>query len=163
MRAAKMALAAIALCACAKGGGSGADSTTAGASAADTTNGAVAVAKLRDDWTDGSHTQSASKVAAMYTDDAVLVGSEQPLASGRSAIEAALAKNFEMSHGLKINSENTEVSGNLAYDFGTYSQLIQPPKGAQIVVGGAYLVVLKRQSDGSWRIVRHMTTTPPKG
>jgi uncharacterized protein (TIGR02246 family) len=162
MRAARMALVAVVLCACAKSGAKGADSA-AGASAADTTNGTAAIAKLRDDWANGAHTQNASGVARLYAEDAVLVGSDQPLASGKSAIEAALAKNFPISHGLKISSENTDVSGDLAYDFGTYSELVQPPGGKETIVGGAYLVVLKRQSDGSWKIVRHMTTTPPKG
>jgi len=162
MRATILAVAAIALSACTKSSAKPGDSTGTGA-AADTTSGATAVANLRDAWADGAHNQDAVKVANLYTDDAVLVGSDQPLASGRSAIQAALAKNFPMAHGLKINSENTDVSGDLAYDFGTYAQEVTPPKGKTTVVGGAYLVVLKKQSDGSWKIVRHMTTTPPKG
>jgi uncharacterized protein (TIGR02246 family) len=161
MRAAGMALAAVALCACAKGGGPGANSSAAGTAASDSA--AAAVAKVRDDWAEGSHTQNAVRVASLYSEDAVMVGSDQPLASGRSSIEAALAKAFPISHGLKINSENTDVSGDLAYDFGTYSELVQPPGGKETIVGGAYLVVLKKQSDGSWKIVRHMTVTPPKG
>lgn len=162
MRAARMALAAVVLCACSKSGSTSADSSAAGG-AADTTSGPAAVAKVRDAWAEGAHNKDAPKVAAMYTDDAVLVGSDQPLTSGRAAIQAALDKNFPMSHGLQINSENTDVSGDLAYDFGTYAQEITPPGGKTTVVGGAYLVVLKKQHDGSWKIVRHMTTTPPKG
>jgi uncharacterized protein (TIGR02246 family) len=163
MRAVRMALAAVLLGACAKGGGRAGDSSAAGASAADTANAAAAVAKVREAWADGAHNKDAAGVAAMYTDDAVLVGSEQPLTSGRSAIQAALEKQFPISHGLQINSENTDVSGDLAYDFGTYAQEVQPPGGKMTVVGGAYLVVLKRQANGSWKIVRHMTATPPKG
>ena len=163
MRGVRMALSAFVLCACAKSGAPGADSSEAGAAAADTTNGAASVAKVRQAWADGAHNKDAALVARMYTDDAVLVGSDQPLASGRSAIQAALEKNFPISHGLQINSENTDVSGDLAYDFGTYAQEVQPPGGKATVVGGAYLVVLKRQSDGSWKIVRHVTATPPKG
>lgn len=163
MRAVGMALATVALCACAKSGGTAADSSAAGATAADTTSGVAAVAKVRQAWADGAHNKDAPGVAAMYTEDAVLVGSDQPLTSGRSAIQAALEKAFPMSHGLQINSENTDVSGDLAYDFGTYAQELSPPGGKTTVVGGAYLVVLKRQSDGSWKIVRHMTATPPKG
>lgn len=163
MKALGMALATVVICACAKSGGTAADSSGAGATAADTTSGVAAVAKLRQAWADGAHSKDAPGVAAMYTDDAVLVGSDQPLASGRSAIQAALEKSFPLSHGLQINSENTDVSGDLAYDFGTYAEEVAPPGGKTAVVGGAYLVVLKRQSDGSWKIVRHITTTPPKG
>lgn len=163
MKALGMALAAVVLSACAKSGGTSAGPSAAGASAADTTNGAAAVAKVRQAWADGAHNKDAPGVAAMYTDDAVLVGSDQPLTSGRAAIQAALEKEFPISHGLQINSENTDVSGDLAYDFGTFAQEVTPPGGKATVAGGAYLVVLKRQSDGSWKIVRHVTATPPKG
>ena len=162
MRTGRMALIAVVLSACTKSGATTSDSAAAGG-AADTTSGPAAIAKVRDAWAEGAHNKDAPKVAAMYTEDAVLVGSDQPLTSGRAAIQAALDKEFPISDGLQINSENTDVSGDLAYDFGTYAQEVTPPKGKTAVVGGAYLVVLKRQHDGSWKIVRHMTTTPPKG
>lgn len=162
MKAARVALAAVILCACAKSGDKAADSSASGSSAADTTNGAAAIAKVRGAWADGAHNKDAPGVAAMYTEDAVLVGSDQPLVSGRAAIQAALAKEFPISHGLQINSENSDVSGDLGYDFGTFAQEVEAG-GKTSVMGGAYLVVLKRQHDGSWKIVRHVTTTPPKG
>ena len=164
MRAARIAIAVLALAACAKSSTPAGDTSAAAASPGkDTTSAVDAVAKLREAWVDAAHNQDATKVAAMYTDDAVLVGSDQPLASGRAAIQSAFEKAFPIAHGLKVNSENTDVSGDLAYDFGTYAEEVTPPKGKTTIVGGAYLVVLKKQSDGSWKIVRHMTTTPPKG
>lgn len=165
MRKVNWAVAAIVLGGCAKSSAPAADTSagsTAMAPAADTAIATAAVAKLRNAWADAANRKDAATVAAMYSDNAVFVSSDQPVASGRAAIQAAFAKTFPISSDLKISSEKTEASGDLAYDYGTYTQRVTPPKGKAMEIGGNYLVVLRKQSDGSWKIVRHVGTTPPK-
>lgn len=53
-----------------------------------------------------------------------------------------------------------DASGDLAYDSGHYSQDVTPPGGQPMKVSGHYVVVLKRQADGAWKIVQHIA--PPE-
>lgn len=167
MRKLLIVLAGIAVAGCAKSGPPAADTT---ASKPGTTTPAASVAdakaeiwKVRDAWVAAAEKKDAAAVAALYADDAVVVGTDMPATSGRSAIQAAFAKAFPMTTDLKVHSEMTDASGDLGYDYGTYSEHVSPPKGKAMDVGGTFLVTLRRQTDGSWKIVRHLTATPPKG
>lgn len=167
MRKTLIVLAAIAAAGCAKSGTPAAD-TTAGnpgamMPAASIADAKAEIWKVRDAWVAAAEKKDAAAVAALYSDDAVVVGTDMPATSGRPAIRAAFAKAFPMTTDLKVNSQMTDVSGDLAYDYGTYSEHVSPPKGKPMDVSGTFLVTLRRQSDGSWKIVRHLTATPPKG
>jgi uncharacterized protein (TIGR02246 family) len=116
-----------------------------------------AIAKLRSAWQDGSNKKDAAGVAALYTDDAALVGTGVPYASGRSEIQTRLGQMFGASAAGTIVSKETMVSGNLAFDEGTYTQTVTPPKGKPMTVNGHYLVTLKKGADGSWKIYRHLS------
>ncbi|HUP47839.1 MAG TPA: DUF4440 domain-containing protein, partial [Thermoanaerobaculia bacterium] len=66
------------------------------------------------------------------------------------------ARNFPMASNLQIQSTDFEASGDLAYDFGEYSQRITPPKGKPVEERGRYLVVLRRDDAGGWKIEKHL-------
>jgi len=60
-----------------------------------------------------------------------------------------------MSTGVRrINLETMEMGydGNLAYERGVSTVTIQPEGGQEVTVRGKYLVALKRQADGSWKV-----------
>ncbi len=120
-----------------------------------------AVAKVRSAWKDGADKKDAAGVAAMYTSDAVLVGSDIPLASGSAEIQTRLGQMFASSTLGSIDSKETAVSGDVAYDYGTFAQTVTPPKGKPTPTTGHYLVTLRKQSDGSWKISHHVSTTDP--
>jgi len=100
-------------------------------------------------------------VAALYADDATFVGTETPLATGKAEIQKSLAQSLPISKLESIDSKETVVNGDVAYDYGTYKQEVTPPGGKTQTVSGYYLVALKKGSDGVWKIVRHVSTTPP--
>jgi len=60
-----------------------------------------------------------------------------------------------------IDAKETVVSGDVAYDYGTYTQTITPPKGKPMQVNGRYLVTFRKQPDGSWKISHHMSNEQP--
>src|SRR5438105_12307754 len=127
MRTPILAIAAITLAACAKtdnAASSGYSSASSTTSAADSSDAKAAIAKLRNTWVDAANKKDAAAVGATYTDDAVFVSSENPETRGRDAIQKAFAQSFAVASDLKVSSENTEVSGDLAYDYGSYSQHI---------------------------------------
>jgi uncharacterized protein (TIGR02246 family) len=165
MRTPILALAAIALAACAKTTPPAADSTassTAMMPAAGNDDAKAALAKLRDDWVAAANKKDVAAVSGFYTDDAAFVTTESPLANGHDAITAALTKTFAVASDLKVDSKRTEVSGDIGYDYGTFTWHITPPKGKAFDTGGNYIVTFKKQSDGSWKIAEHVATTPPK-
>jgi uncharacterized protein (TIGR02246 family) len=118
------------------------------------------IEQLRNDWIAAAERDDAATIAPMYVDDAVMVGTGTPPASGREAIQEALAQGFPQSRNLRVTSRDLTVSGDVAYDYGEFSEEFTPPGGRSETRTGHYVVILKRQSDGNWKIVRHVSTMP---
>lgn len=120
----------------------------------------AAVDTLRSAWSTGAEKRDLAAVAALYSDDAILQIAGAPLARGRDGIQKSLAQAFGIVSNLKVNSEGTDVSGDLAVDRGTYSEHVAPPGGKAMDVSGRYIVVLKHGANG-WKITNHMGWLPP--
>jgi uncharacterized protein (TIGR02246 family) len=135
------------------------DSTKAAMPADD--NAKDAVAKTRSAWKDGADKKDSAAVAALYTDDAVLEGTDIPPAHGKAEIQKRLGQMFSVSSVGSIDSKQTLVAGDVAYDYGTFTQTVTPPKAKSMQVSGDYLVTLAKQSDGSWKISHHMSNVQP--
>lgn len=120
-----------------------------------------AIGKTREAWKAAADRKDAASVAALYTDDATFVGTETPLASGKADIQKALSGTLPISKLESIDSKETVVNGDVGYDYGTFKQEVTPPGGKTQTINGYYLVALKKGSDGVWKIVHHVATTPP--
>lgn len=88
-----------------------------------------------------------------YTDDAKFLHPNTEIVSGKQAIKEF----FETGRvfGLRrINFESIEVGydGDLAYERGVINMDLEPEGGQAMVDKGKYLVVMKRQADGSWKV-----------
>lgn len=118
------------------------------------------IERLRDNWRSAADRDDAGAVAALYADDAIFVGTETAEVRGRAAIQETFGQQFPMSTISRIDSRDLTVSGDMAYDYGEFTQQVTPPNAPGQTINGHYLVVLRRQNDGSWRIVRHVSTTP---
>jgi uncharacterized protein (TIGR02246 family) len=100
-------------------------------------------------------------VAVLYAEDAMVLPAESPAVKGRAAIKTyweglAAVKATD----LKLTLEELEVHGDVAIEYGTYSFNLTPPGAAAAVAdNGKYIVVWKRQSDGSWQMHRDMFST----
>lgn len=140
-----------------------ADTAAAGDPAAQMDRSAIesGVRAVRDAWADAAIAGDAATIGSLYADDAVLVGPEGELAEGRQAIEEAL--NLDGVTEMEISGTHTEVGTDLVSEVGTFSQTLQPAEGEEQTVSGQYLVVLRLQEDGSWRIVHHMSTPDEAG
>ena len=95
----------------------------------------------------------AAAAADFYTEDAKVLPANMEMVSGKQAIREFWRTAMEM--GVKrMNLETVEVGydGNLAYERGVSIVNIEP-KGEQArTEKGKYLIVLKRQPDGSWKV-----------
>ena len=114
----------------------------------------AAVAKVRAAYQGALAAQDAAAVAKLYAADGAELPPNAPAATGRAAIEKYhkdFAQQF-MLHGITITPTKTQVSGNIAYDVGTYKQQLMPMKGGGIADDhGKYLVLLKKEG-GNWVI-----------
>jgi uncharacterized protein (TIGR02246 family) len=123
----------------------------------------AAIGKARQAWQDGANKKDSMAVANLYTDDAEFVGPQGPPAKGKDAVRHGLAQSFATSSVKSIDSHDTQVSGDVGYDYGEFTQDVTPPGQKAQTVHGYYLVGVRRQADGSWKIARHVSVIPPAG
>jgi uncharacterized protein (TIGR02246 family) len=125
-----------------------------------------AVAKVRAAYQTAAGTQDGAALARLYTPDGIEMPPNAPAAKGRAAIEAfhkAFAQQWMM-HGMTITSTETKVSGDTAYDVGTYKQTLMAQKtGAMVDDKGKYVVLLKKDAAGNWLITHaiYNSDNPP--
>jgi len=114
-----------------------------------------AIAKVRSAYQTAAGSQDGAAIAKLYTADGVEMPPNAPAAKGRAAIEAfhkAFAQQWMM-HGMTITPTETKVTGDTAYDVGTYKQSLMAQKtGTMVEDKGKYIVLLKKDAGGAWLI-----------
>jgi ketosteroid isomerase-like protein len=97
---------------------------------------------------------AAALVKAFYAPDAVLMPPNHGLVEGRAKIEGFLQGLIEAGlTGIKLETMTIASAGDLAYGQGRYTLSLSPPGGAPVQDVGKYVVVYRRQANGSWRAV----------
>ena len=119
------------------------------------------VGKTRDAYMSAWKSANAGQIADLYTDDALVLYPNQPAVNGKSAIRAyfqAFFGDFAQKEFV-LESSEVEIAGDWAFDRGTYRWKGVPRAGAggdPAEDHGKYLVILRRQSDGTWKVARDM-------
>lgn len=93
-------------------------------------------------------------VSAFYAADADLLPPNAPLMSGHEAIRETWKG--MVSAGLKLSvleTQRIEESGGLAYGRGICALTLSPAGSGTISDQGKYVVVYRRQPDGSWKAI----------
>jgi ketosteroid isomerase-like protein len=97
------------------------------------------------------------KSVAFCAEDGAVLAPNSPIAQGHEAIRSSFAGFFKLP-GLKISWVTDKVeaskSGDLGYSSGTYEMSFKDPSGKTVSDHGKYVTVWKKQSDGSWKVVR---------
>jgi uncharacterized protein (TIGR02246 family) len=97
------------------------------------------------------------KVAALYADDATVMLPDTPVMTGKAAISAGFKgagsdPNFSLS--LQTTSVDVSKGGDLGYVRGSYMVHQTDAKTKKATMEkGHYVLVYKKQADGSWKIV----------
>ena len=93
----------------------------------------------------------ADAVAAMYTDDAVLMPPDMPAVTGRDNIRATFAAMMGQMPGMRIAFDVQDVAANgpLAVERGAWIITLAAPDGASTEMRGKYLVAWHKM-DGEW-------------
>jgi len=125
-----------------------------------TSNPTDAIANLRAEWAKDLHDKRLDQIVLLYAPDAVFLPPNGERISGRPAIRELTKKAMDtFTSDLTFHSIATEYSGNLAYDSGEYRETLTGLSDGSTSHGeGNYLMVFKRQADGSWLIVQQVWT-----
>ena len=115
-----------------------------------------AIRALETRWNADWARHDAARIAAYYTDDAVLMaGGER--ASGIAAIRRSVRQmTSDPAVSLRFHADRVVVaaSGELAYSQGTYTlHLTNPQTHQPIDDHGSYVTTYRRQADGSWKAI----------
>ena len=117
----------------------------------------AAIDGLGAQFTEATLTGAWTDLAALYTEDAVRMPPNQTAVEGRAAIQAALEQQAEVVTELTITPLETAGLGDLAYSKGTYSGTMTVEGSPEPISDtGKYLVIVRKQPDGSWLMAEHI-------
>jgi uncharacterized protein (TIGR02246 family) len=98
--------------------------------------------------------QDVAAMADFYTEDARMLAPNVPMAEGRDAIRQVLQAFVDAgAKSLDLQSIDVLEDGALVVDIGRYVLGVQPPGADPIEEDGKYVVALRRQGDGSLKMV----------
>jgi ketosteroid isomerase-like protein len=117
---------------------------------------------LRQEWARDLHEKRLEASTALYAPDAVFIEPDGTRVKGSTAIESLYRKvTSTFDSNLKFSSERVEVSRELAYDSGTYTEtLLIRATHKSTVIKGSYLTIYRKGADRNWKIIEQMWTGP---
>jgi uncharacterized protein (TIGR02246 family) len=104
-----------------------------------------------------------ARMMSQWADDIVLLHPVGPIMRGREAIAAAF-RGVETPEIVEyvLDIHEVTVLGDHAFQWGTYHYGMRARGGAETVrTAGKIMRILRRQSDGSWKIYRGISTMDP--
>lgn len=95
-----------------------------------------------------------------YADNAVISMAGIPTMNGRAAIEEGWKDMFATTTvtDVSFNTDDLVLSGDVAIKNGSYRMTTTTNNAKPMTESGRYLTVWRHQPDGSWRIIRDMST-----
>ena len=118
--------------------------------------------KLRQEWARDLHEKRLAASTTLYAPDAMFIQPDGARVKGSAAIRRLYEKvtsTFDSS--LSFSSERVEISGDLAYDSGTYTEtLVMRASRKSILSKGSYLTIYRRAKDGNWKIAEQVWAGP---
>ncbi|HKD78644.1 MAG TPA: DUF4440 domain-containing protein [Candidatus Angelobacter sp.] len=135
------------------------------AAAAPKTSTRANLAGIRDTWVEDLRAKRIEHILKLYASDAVFLQPTGDRVAGAAALRAlfqTVMATFDSD--LTLHSQTVETSGDLAFDSGDFRETLTTiARGAKITATGSYLIIYKRQKNGTWLIIQHVFTgTPPR-
>jgi uncharacterized protein (TIGR02246 family) len=114
----------------------------------------AAIRAASADWSKASQEKDLDKATAYIADDAIFFVNKGAPLKGKDAIKTAWKPMVSApGPGLPFTTAYVEVarSGDIAYEYGTFDLQAEVKKGKVADENGRYVVVWKKQADGSWK------------
>ena len=114
-----------------------------------------AIRDLDAQWSKAAAANDLEGTLSYYSDDALLLPPNAPMAADRQAIRASWTALLGPDVSLSWHSTKVEVSrsGDLAYLVGAYTASLKDPQGKPLTEHGKFVEVWKKQADGKWKAV----------
>jgi uncharacterized protein (TIGR02246 family) len=109
-------------------------------------------------WAKTAATRDLDATVSYYSDDAVLLPPNAPIAADRQAIRASWSALLDPNIAVAWHATRVDVSqsSDLAYLVGVYTLTMKNPLGRPAVDRGKLIEVFKKQADGKWKTVADM-------
>jgi uncharacterized protein (TIGR02246 family) len=117
-----------------------------------------AIKNVTEKWEVAYNDSDIDSLMSLYADNSVRIPANQPIVIGKEAVRNSFQQEFD----LLTNQEDdvvveAQVSGDLAFTRGTWKNIETPKAGGESrTVNGNWITILKRQPDGSWKIIYEM-------
>ncbi len=107
-------------------------------------------------WIEAFRNSDAELLASAFDENGAILSSSGDRVDGREAIRERMGVAMDRVGPAETTIEtlNVWVEGDVAYETGMYSYTFRPGTDDERVAAGRYVVVWKRQADGSWKIFR---------
>ena len=117
----------------------------------------AAIRDLMDvQWLNAAQAKDVDTVLSVFADDASSFPPNASIVTGKEAIRARQSEAYSRP-GFAVTWQTTKVevagSGDLAYSHGTYEETVNDPEGNPVTDKGKWVVVWKKQPDGTWKVV----------
>jgi ketosteroid isomerase-like protein len=104
--------------------------------------------------------------ASFYDPEAMIMPHGMPASTGHGEIPKFFGEFLSTMKvsGMKLEVQNVVADGILAVETGRYVWTLAPATGKAMTESGKYVVVWRKQSDGSWKLYRDIfnTDAPPQ-
>jgi len=114
------------------------------------------IRKMDKDWAAAAGLKDLEKATQYYAGDAQLFGVGAPPAAGKDAVRKVWNNLFSSPDyevlSFAPTTVNVAAAGDIAYETGTYELVMKDKKGKPVSQKGVYVVVWKKQADGSWKV-----------
>ena len=124
---------------------------------------ASSIAAVRQTWLDAVRAADAERIAAMVTDDVVVVHGDGRCVRGREELKADFLKGFEaFSIEQKVYDAEVVIHGRWAFEISEVESRLAPRDGGEVMhVHSTTVVALNQQADGSWKVGRVLGLVQP--
>jgi ketosteroid isomerase-like protein len=124
---------------------------------------AVAALRAADAaWLRAYRARNAEQAASFYDKRGAMLAPNAPILTGKGALANFIAKSFALrNYQISWRPKQVDVarSGELGYTSGVYRMSFCDPSGRTFSDKGKYLMVWKKQSDGSWKVLFDMSSS----
>ena len=92
-------------------------------------------------------------VLAYYESNAAFVDEPGKIVQGTDALRESMSKFFAMKPTLTLTKTETILAGDIGTNYSKWTMTGTGPDGAPVSMEGVAVDIIRRQSDGSWKMV----------
>ena|ERR1700722_8790898 len=115
----------------------------------------IAIRQQSMAWSNAAQSRDLDKILSFYAPDAVVLPDDAPIALTKDANRTQwqnIVGNKNLTLSWKTTAVGVAKSGDMAYEYGAYTLDIIGKDGQATTQTGKYVLVWKKQADGSWKV-----------